>query len=154
MSNSYSQIYIHFVFAVQNRLSLIHSKWKSNLFKYISGIIKNNGHKLFIINGVSDHIHILVGLNPKQSISSLVSLIKSNSSKWVNDEKFVVGKFNWQEGYGAFSYSKSHLPNVIRYIENQEIHHLKRTFNEEYLKILGDFDIDFDVKYVLKSPEI
>lgn len=151
MANTYTQIHIQFVFAVKYRASLIHSSWKDELYKYITGIIRNNNHKLISINGMPDHIHILIGIRPSQSISDLLKDIKSNSSKWINEKKFVKEKFEWQEGYGAFSYSKSQIKDVIAYIENQEEHHRKKSFLEEYLNFLNKFEIDYDEKYVFKE---
>ena len=118
MANTYTQLHIHFVFAVKFRKQIILNSWKDELYKYITGIIQNNKHKLIIINGIPDHLHILVGLRPDQSISDLMKDVKQFSSKWINKYKYFDGKFEWQEGYGAFSYSKSHLKNVIKYIEN------------------------------------
>jgi REP element-mobilizing transposase RayT len=132
MANTYTQIHIHAIFGVQNRISLINKSWKQELYKYITGIIQNNNHKLLSINGMHDHVHVLFGMRPVQSLSDLMQDIKGSSSKWINDKKLVKGKFSWQEGYGAFSYSKSQLPQVIKYIEQQEKHHKKRTFTEEY----------------------
>lgn len=148
MSNTYTQIHIQFVFAVKFRKALIQPIWKDELFKYITGIIQKNNHKLLAINGMPDHIHILIGLRPTQSISDLMQLVKSNSSKWVNEKGFLSSKFEWQEGYGAFSYSKSHLKNVIRYIENQEQHHKKKTFLEEYVEFLEKFEVEYDSRYI------
>jgi putative transposase len=152
MANTYTQIHIHAVFAVQNRLSLIQDKWKTDLYKYITGIIQNNSHKVLIINGMSDHIHILFGLRPVQSIADLMQDIKGSSSKWINEMNFIRGKFAWQEGYGAFSCNKSNLDNLIRYIENQEIHHRKQTFIDEYKEYLRLHEITFDEKYIFKQP--
>jgi len=151
MANTYTQIHIQFVFAVKYRASLIHSSWKDELYKYITGIIRNNNHKLISINGMPDHIHILIGIRPSQSISDLLKDIKSNSSKWINEKKLVKEKFEWQEGYGVFSYSKSQIKDVIAYIENQEEHHRKKSFLEEYLNFLNKFEIDYDEKYVFKE---
>ena len=151
MSNTYTQIHIQFVFAVKYRNGLIHSSFKQELYQYISGIIKANNHKLLAINGMSDHLHILVGMRPSQSVSDLIQNIKSNSSRWINEKKFLKVKFEWQEGYGAFSYSKSHVQNVIRYIQNQEEKHKAKTFNEEYLDFLNAFEIDYDERYVFKD---
>ena len=151
MSNTYTQIHIQFVFAVKYRNGLIHSSFKQELYQYISGIIKANNHKLLAINGMSDHLHILVGMRPSQSVSDLIQNIKSNSSKWINEKKFLKVKFEWQEGYGAFSYSKSHVQNVIRYIQNQEEKHKVKSFNEEYLDFLNAFEIDYDERYVFKD---
>lgn len=153
MANTYTEIHIHFVFAVKNRIGLIDKSWKNELYKYITGIIKNNEHKLLIINGMPDHVHLLIGLRPTQSISELIKDVKQFSSKWINKQGFVKEKFEWQEGFGAFSYSKSDLPNVIKYIENQEAHHTKKTFLEEYKEILQNFEIDYTEKYIFKEPE-
>jgi REP element-mobilizing transposase RayT len=127
------------------------NSWKDELYKYITGIIQNNKHKLIIINGVSDHLHILVGLRPDQSISDLMKDVKQFSSKWINNCKYFDGKFEWQEGYGAFSYSKSDLKNVIKYIENQEKHHSKKSFLDEYKKILDKFEVDYNEEYIFKE---
>ena len=144
MANTYTQIYIHYVFAVQNRLSLIQSKWKNDLYKYITGIVEQQGHKLLQIGGMSDHVHALVSMSPKQSLSDLMFHVKRSSSLWINENRFVMGKFSWQEGFGAFSYGKSQIPNVATYIENQEQHHKKRNFTEEYLELLKLFEIEYD----------
>ena len=154
MANTYTQIHIHAVFSVQNRISLIRDSWKDELYKYITGIVQNNSHKLLIINGMPDHIHILFGLRPVQSISDLLQDIKGSSSRWINERRFVRGKFSWQEGYGAFSYAKSEISNVIRYIENQENHHKKRSFIEEYLKLLDEFEVDYNEKYIFKPVDV
>jgi REP-associated tyrosine transposase len=151
MPNTYTQIHIHFVFAVKYREGVIHKDWKDELYKYITGVIQNNKHKLISINGMPDHIHILIGLRPTQSISELLQDIKGNSSKWINDKKFVKGKFEWQEGYGAFSYGKSQLKDVITYIENQEKHHQHKTFRQEYLEFLQKFEIDYDEKFIFNE---
>jgi len=153
MANTYTQIYIHYVFAVQNRLSLIQSKWKNDLHKYMTGIIEQQGHKLLQIGGISDHVHALVSMNPKQSPSDLMFHVKRSSSLWINENRFVMGKFSWQEGFGAFSYGKSQIPNVANYIENQESHHKKRSFMEEYLEFLKLFEIEYDERYVFKPIE-
>ncbi len=153
MANTYTQIHIHAVFAVQNRECIIKNYWKDELFKYITGIIRNHGHKLLVINGMPDHIHILFGMRPTQSLSDLLQDIKGDSSKWINGEKFVRGRFSWQEGYGAFSYSKSLLPQVIQYIESQEEHHKKMTFLEEYKEFLDAFEVEYDERYVFKPVE-
>jgi len=150
MPNTYTQIHIHAVFAVQNRLSLIVKPWEQRLYQYITGIIQNHGHKLLAINGMPDHVHILFGMRPSQSLSDLMRDVKGDSSIWINENKFVAGKFSWQEGYGAFSYSKSQVHAVATYIENQELHHKKRSFIEEYIKILQDFEIEYDEKFTFK----
>ncbi len=151
MANTYTQIHIQFVFAVKYREGLIQSSYKAELYQYISGILKPHNHKLLAINGMSDHIHIFVGMRPTQSISDLMQDIKGNSSKWINEKKFLKVKFEWQEGYGAFSYSKSHVNNVIDYIKNQEEHHKKESFRDEYLKFLEAFEIDYDERYIFKD---
>lgn len=150
MPDTYTQIHIHIIFAVARRQCLIHAGIKDNLYKYITGIIQQQGHKLLAINGMPDHIHILIGLRPETALSDLVRDIKSSSSKHVNNEKWLQRKFAWQKGYGAFSYARSQLPAVIRYIRNQEEHHSRRTFQEEYLKTLQLFDVEYDPEYVFK----
>jgi REP element-mobilizing transposase RayT len=152
MPNTYTQLYIQFVFAVKYRSAVINASWKDDLYKYITGIVQNQKHKLLSINGMPDHIHILVGLHPSQSISELLQDIKGSSSKWINEKGFIKGKFEWQEGYGAFSYSKSHLKNVIHYIENQEEHHTKKSFREEYVEFLVESGIDYDERFIFKDP--
>ena len=152
MANTYTQIHIQFVFAVKYRDGLIHSSFKDELYQYITGIIKANNQKLLAINGMSDHIHILIGMRPTQSISELMQIIKANSSKWINEKKFLKVKFEWQEGYGAFSYSKSHVKNVINYIQNQEERHKIKTFQEEYLEFLEAFEVEYDERYIFKEP--
>lgn len=149
MANTYTKIYLHIVFAVQNRNSLIQPEWKDELYKYITGIIKNNGHKLIAINGTPDHLHIAIGYKPHQLIPDLLQDIKGDSSKWINKNKIIRGKFNWQAGYGAFSFSHSHLDAVIKYINNQEKHHKKKTFREEYIELLKRYDVEYDEKYIM-----
>jgi REP element-mobilizing transposase RayT len=153
MANTFTQIYLQFVFAVQDRISLIHPQWKKELNKYICGIVQNNRHKLIAINGMANHLHVFVGYKPHQLIPDLLQDIKASSSKWINTQGYVRGKFSWQEGYGAFSYSHSHVTNVAKYIENQEQHHKKRTFKEEYMELLKRFEIEFDEKYILRDVE-
>ena len=153
MANTYTQIYIQYVFAVQNRISLIKNEWKDELYKYITGIINQHEHKLLSIGGMTDHIHALVSMHPKQAPSDLMYELKRSSSLWINENKFVVGKFSWQEGFGAFSYSQSQISRVSKYIENQETHHKKKTFREEYLDFLKAFNIEFDERYVYKEIE-
>jgi putative transposase len=150
MSNTYTQIHIHAIFAVQNRASLISKLWEQRLYQYITGIIQNHGHKMLTINGMPDHVHILFGFRPSQSLSDLMRDVKGDSSLWIKENKFVNGKFSWQEGYGAFSYSKSQISAVATYIENQEQHHNQKSFIEEYTKILRDFEIEFEDKYIFK----
>lgn len=150
MANTYTQIYIQYVFAVQNRISLITDDWQSNLYKYMTGIIGQQEHKLMAINGMPDHVHILISMNPRQSPSDLMFHVKRSSSIWINDNKLCPGKFAWQEGFGAFSYGKSQIPTIAKYIENQKQHHLKKTFIEEYRDCLKAFEIEFDDRYIYK----
>ena len=153
MANTYTQIHIQAVFAVQNRECIIGNQWRDELYKYITGIIRNHDHKLLAINGMPDHLHVLFGMRPTQTLSDLLQDIKGSSSKWINDKKFVRVKFSWQEGYGAFSYSKSQLPQVIQYIERQQEHHKKTTFIEEYKEFLDAFGVEYDERYIFKPIE-
>ncbi|MDD2987033.1 IS200/IS605 family transposase [Flavobacterium sp.] len=148
MPNTYSQIYIQIVFTVQGRQNLIKEENREELHKFITGIVSNRGQKLLAIFAMPDHVHVLVGIKPSISISDLVRDVKAGSSKFINDKRWMNGKFNWQEGFGAFSYSKSNLDTVVKYILNQEEHHQKRTFKEEYLDFLEKFEIEYDIKYV------
>jgi putative transposase len=153
MANTYTQIYIQVVFAVEWRQCLIDAEHKEELHKYITGIIRNDGQKLIEINSMPDHTHILIGMKPDIALSDLVRDVKANSSKFINEERWVRGRFNWQEGFGAFSYSHSQLDSVIRYIRNQEQHHSRRTFKKEYMEMLRKFDVAFDTKYVFDFPD-
>src|SRR5262245_30398536 len=144
MANTYSQIYIQTVFAVDGRLSLIRPEFKEELYKYITGIVRNQEQKLIAINGMSDHVHILIGLKPAKALADLIRDIKADSSAFINRKKWVRGRFAWQEGYGAFSYGHSHLEAIIRYIQNQEQHHKRRTFKDEYLAWLKRFEVPFE----------
>ncbi|MRT92807.1 IS200/IS605 family transposase [Ancylomarina sp. 16SWW S1-10-2] len=150
MPGTFSQVYIQIVFAVRGRENLISKTWKTELHKYISGIITNKGQKPIIVGGMPDHIHVFVGLKPTMPISDLVRDIKNNSSNFINSKKFVKGKFSWQEGFGAFSYGHSQIDQVYNYILNQEQHHHKTTFKEEYLQFLKRFDVDYDEKYLFE----
>jgi putative transposase len=141
---------VHYVFAVQNRLCLINKKWQDDLYKYISGIIDQQGHKLYVINGMNDHIHILISMTPKQAPSDLMYHLKRSSSLWVNQNQLSIGKFSWQKGFGAFSPGKSQLPEKIKYIEEQQRHHKKACFKEEYLQFLKGKDIEYDERYIFK----
>lgn len=151
MANTYTQIYLQFVFAVENRVSLIRSAWKDELYKYITGIVQNNKHKLIAINGMPNHIHVFIGYKPHQLIPDLLQDIKGSSSTWINKKRFIKGHFDWQAGYGAFSYSHSHIERVAKYIMDQEKHHKKKTFREEYIELLKRFNISYDERYVLKD---
>ena len=150
MSNTFTQIHIQAVFSVQDWNCIIGKFWRGELYQYLTGIIQNNGHKVLAINGMPDHIHVFFGMRPIQSLSDLMKDVKGSSSKWINQKGFVSGRFSWQEGYGGFSYSKSHVDNVIDYIKNQETHHHRRTFIEEYLDFLERFEIPYDDKYIFK----
>jgi putative transposase len=153
MPNSYTQIHIQFVFAVKYRAALINSEWEERLHQYITGIFQQNNHKMLQINSMPDHIHIFIGMRPHQSISSLIQNVKTESSKWIKDQKLCQHPFAWQEGYGAFSYSKSQVPSVVKYVKNQKKHHGKVTFLDEYKKFLTVFEIDWDEQYIFKELE-
>ena len=148
MANTYTQIYIQIVFAVSGRQNLISKENREELHKFISGIVTNRGQKLFAVFAMPDHAHLLVSMGPAISISDLVRDIKAGSSKFINDKKWMNGKFNWQEGYGAFSYSKSSVDTVVKYILNQEEHHKNKSFREEYLDFMQKFEIEYDSKYL------
>ena len=151
MANTYTQIHIQVVFTVQNRDCIIQNSWKEELYKYISGVIQNHKHKVLAINGMPDHLHILIGMRPTQSLSDLMQDVKGSSSKWINQKRFTKGKISWQEGFGAFSYGKSQITQVIDYIKNQELHHQKRTFLEEYKDFLEKFEVDFDQRFIFQE---
>ena len=153
MANTFSKIYIQTVFAVSSRQSLIRPAFQEDLYKYITGIVTNQGQKLISINGMPDHLHILIGLRPAIALADLVREIKADSTNFINKNKIVRGRFSWQEGYGAFSYGHSQLDTVIRYIQNQEKHHERRSFKNEYFALLRKFDIAFDDKYVFEFIE-
>ena len=152
MANSYTQIHIQFVFAIKYRQALIGKEWKERLHQYMTGIFQANKHKMLQINSMPDHVHIFIGLRQHQSISSLIQSVKTESSKWIKEQK-LSSAFAWQEGYGAFSYSKSQVDDVIRYIQNQEIHHKKETFLDEYRKFLKSFEIEWEEQYIFKELE-
>ena len=153
MANTYSQIYIHVVFTVQGRLNLIPKKHREELHKIITAIVSNRGQKLISIFAMPDHVHLLVGLKPNLALSDLVRDVKSGSSKYITEKKWVKGKFSWQEGHGSFSHSKSQISQVANYILTQEEHHKKMTFKEEYLGILDKLDIDYDERYLFEWIE-
>ena len=153
MANTYTQIYIHIVFAVEGRYNLIRDEFREELHKYITGIIQNEKHKLIIINSMIDHVHILIGIKPDSNLSDLVRDIKANSSKLINEKKWIKGRFNWQEGFGAFSYSHSQLDDVANYIRNQKKHHTKRSFRDEYIELLEKFNVEYDPKYIFRPTE-
>jgi putative transposase len=153
MANTYSQIHIQAAFAVQNRVSLIQSSWKDELYKYITGLVQNYDHKVLQINGMPDHVHLLIGLRPTQALADLMQMVKEDSSKWINTKGFVKGMFSWQTGYGAFSYSKIQVPRVIKYIQEQEVHHSKRSFLEEYEELLKIHEIEYNPRYIFQPIE-
>jgi putative transposase len=153
MANTYTQIYIHVVFAVQGRQSLISREHDDELQKYITGIISRQGQKLIAINNMPDHVHMLIGQKPNVALSDLVRDIKAGSSGFVNDRRWVTGRFSWQEGFGAFSYSHSQLSSVINYIQNQQVHHQRTSFREEYVELLKRFDVAHDQRYVFQFIE-
>lgn len=153
MPNTYSQIYIQIVFTVKGRKNLIKRQNREELHKYITGIVTNRGQKLLSVFAMPDHVHLLIGLKPNQSIADLVRDIKAGSSKFISDNRWVRGKFSWLEGYGAFSYSKSQIDRVIKYISNQEEHHKKKAFKKEYLEFLERFGIEYDRKYLFEWIE-
>ena len=153
MAGAFSQIYIQLVFAVKGRASVIQPSWEEEMYRYITGIVRNKEQKLLSINGATDHIHILIGMKPSCCLSDLVREIKKASNEFINERKFVRGKFQWQEGYGAFSYSHADLDNVIRYIVNQKEHHKKVTFRDEYMKLLKEFQVEFKDEYLFEWIE-
>lgn len=148
MANTYSQIYIQVVFAVQGRQNLLQPEHKEELHKFIAGVVRNKNQKLIRINSVHDHVHILLSLKPDIALSDLVRDIKANASRFMNKKGWVMGRFNWQEGFGAFSYSHSQLDQVINYINRQEEHHRQRTFKDEYFSLLEKFHVNFDPNYL------
>jgi len=153
MANTYTQIYIQAIFAVRGRQNLLRRENREELHKYITGIVRNAKHKLIRINSVQDHVRILVGAKPDIALFDLVRDIKANSSRFINEKRWVKGRFNWQEGFGAFSYSHSHLDRVIKYIDRQEEHHGKKTFREEYLGLLEKFQVEYDQRFVFEWVE-
>jgi putative transposase len=154
LANTYSQVYLHIVFAVKGRQNLISAGIREELHKYITGIVTNRDQKLLSIFCMPDHTHILIGLKPSISISDLVRDIKAGSSKFINDKKLIKGKFSWQEGFGVFSYSRSQIDTVIKYIQTQEKHHRKKTFKEEYLEFLEKFKVEYDEKYLFEWIDV
>ena len=148
MANTYTQIYLQFVFAVSGRKSILKDSFREELHKFITGVVEKRKQKLIAINSVSDHIHILVGFGTTITIADLLHDIKQSSSKFINKNNWTAGHFSWQEGYGAFSYSRSHLDNIYQYIQNQQEHHKTKSFKEEYLEFLKKFDVIYDSRYL------
>ena len=154
MADTYTQLDIQLVFAVKGRQSLKEKSWKDELYQYITGIVQNHKHKMLRVNGMPDHIHIFIGYHPSQPIPKLVEEIKTSSNEFVNERGLATRKFSWQKGYGAFSYSRSHRDSVIKYINNQEQHHRKKTFQEEYIAFLKKFEIEYQEKYLFDFQDI
>ncbi len=153
MPNTYTQIHIHAVCAVKFRAATIPSAWKDRLHKYITGIIQNHSHKMIAINSMPDHLHMFFGMRPAQSLSDLMRIVKSDSSEWINKEKLLPAFFRWQEGFGAFSHARSQIKTVADYIENQELHHQKKSFREEYEDFLRVNEIEYDERYIFNELE-
>lgn len=151
MSNTYTQIHIQTVFAVQSRNALISPEWRDRLYQYMASIVNDQGHKTLAVGGVANHVHLLFGFRPTQSLSSLMLRVKRETSEWINKERLTNFRFQWQNGYGAFSYSKSHVPSVIKYILNQDAHHAKRSFKEEYLDMLRKNEVEFDERFIFED---
>jgi putative transposase len=153
MPGSFTQLHVQIVFAVKYREALIDNLWKEDLHRYITKIVQSNRHKMLRINSMPDHLHLFIGYQTGQLLPDLIRMIKCESSKWINEKKFTRRLFRWQEGYGAFSYSRSQVKAVAAYIENQEQHHKKINFNGEYLQMLNAFEIPYDPKYLFQPPE-
>jgi putative transposase len=153
MANTYTKIYLHLVFSPMGHENVIPVKHKEELQKYTTGIIQNRKHKLLAINYMPDHVHIFIGYSPSQALPDLLRDIKANTSKFINENKWMPGRFQWQEGYGAFSYGHSQINDVIHYVNTQEEHHKRASFKEEYFKLLEKFDIDFDPRYMFEWIE-
>jgi putative transposase len=153
MANTYTQLYIQFVFAVKYRKAIIDISWEQRLYQYITGIVQNHKHKLIAVNGMPDHLHVFVGLDTVQSVSDLMKVVKGESSEWINKQKLTDQIFRWQEGYGAFSYSRSHIDAVYKYIQNQKQHHQKQTFLKEYIDFLKKFEVAYDERFIFKGLE-
>ncbi len=153
MANTYTQIYIQAVFSPKYREKLISPKWENELYKYMTGILQNHGHKMIAINGMPDHIHLFFGMKPHEALSDLIGAVKKSSTDWINEQKLVRGKFNWQLGFGAFSYADSQIDRVAKYVMNQKNHHAKKTFKQEYLLFLEKFKIEFKEEYLFEFFE-
>ena len=151
MPNTYSQLYIQAVFAVKYRNAVIEKEWKGQLMAVIGNLINETGCKTIIVNGVEDHVHCFFILKPSVSISDVMQSAKAKSSKWVNESNLMLNRFEWQRGFGAFSYSKSHVNNVYRYIENQEEHHKNQSFKKEYIEFLNKFEVDYDDRFLFED---
>jgi len=154
MANTYTQLDIQLVFAVKGRQSLIQKSWKDELYRYITGIVQNHGHKMLRINGMPDHLHIYLGYHPTQLIPDLVEEIKTSSNSYIKQKHFCQFKFSWQTGYGAFSYGRSQRDAVIKYVDNQEHHHRKKAFREEYLEMLRKFEVQYQEEYLFDFLDV
>jgi len=154
MANTYSQIHLQFVFAVQNRQCLIAEPVREEIERYITGMVQNFGHKMLSIYAMPDHIHLLTGYRPEQAIKDFMREIKSRSTDFINRKSLIKHRFSWQEGYGAFSYTKRDVPIITNYIRNQPLHHKKQTFKEEYIGLLQEFEIPFEEKYLFNWIEL
>lgn len=152
MANTYHQVYIMFVFAVKYRRAMLSKEWRSTVFGVIGNLINENDSKTLVVNGVEDHVHCLVAFGKNTSQSDLMKIVKAKSSKYINDHKLTEERFEWQVGYASFSYNKSHIGRVIKYVENQEEHHAKKKFLEEYVELLNSFGIEYDEKYIFHEP--
>jgi REP element-mobilizing transposase RayT len=152
MPNTYTQLHHQFVFATKFRDASIHKSWREDLHKYITGIVQNHKHKMLQINSMPDHIHMLIGMRPHQSVSQLLQMVKEDSSKWIKQNRLCSRQFTWQDGYGAFSYSKSQVDNVILYIQHQQEHHRFKSFREEYISMLNEAGIEYDERYIFHEP--
>jgi putative transposase len=153
MANTYTQIYIHIVFAVEGRQNLIAPEHNNELQKYVTGIVTAQKHKLIAINNMPDHLHMLIGLRPDAALSDLVRDVKAGSSKFINEKHWVTGRFSWQEGFGAFSHARSQLDTVIRYIQGQQNHHASKSFHDEYVELLEKFGVEYNPKYIFRTDE-
>lgn len=150
MAGTFSQAYVHIVFAVKGKQSLISRHWEEKLYKYITGIVQHSGQKMLAINGMPDHIHFLFGMKPNCRVSDLVREVKKSSNQYIKSHQFVIGKFEWQTGYGMFTHQHSSYSNVITYIMNQKQHHAEKTFKQEYIQLLNQFGIAYDEKYLFE----
>lgn len=151
MANTYTQLYIHLIFAVKYRNSVLQKEWRNKLFSVIGNLINKTHSKNYIVNGVEDHVHCLISYKPQESLSDVIKHVKTNSSKWLNQSNYLNSRFEWQRGYGAFTYSSSHLNKVFNYIKNQEKHHTKKPFRQEYIELLKKFEVDYDDAYIFEE---
>ena len=152
MANTFTQIHIQCVFAVKFRAALISKTWQERLHDYIAAIIGNKGHKMLAINSMPDHLHVFFGMRPIEGLSTLMQVVKGDSSEWINKQRFVPGNFRWQEGYGGFSYKKNDVDTIVKYIPNQQQHHFKKSFLQEYRELLQEFEVAYDEQYLFREP--